>query len=176
MFHDKTVSALFGDFESAAAAVRALEASGFDHDHIAIVTGRPGEHADAHLDVTEHPTDISKDTSVDPVTGTEQGGLAGGAVGLVAGLVLFAVSGLGPVLAAGWLVTTAIGISFGMAGGFASTLVNAGTLPHHAEAYVAGVKAGGTLVSVRCKAEQVAEVEAILARTSTSGIPFKAAT
>ena len=49
--------------------------------------------------------------------GATAGALIGGAGGLLAGLGLLAIPGLGPVVAAGWLLAAATGADIGAAGG-----------------------------------------------------------
>ena len=54
---------------------------------------------------------------VDEVSGATKGagigGALGGGAGLLAGLGLLAIPGLGPVVAAGWLASTAVGVAWG---------------------------------------------------------------
>ncbi|RPI29109.1 MAG: DUF2382 domain-containing protein [Chloroflexota bacterium] len=75
--------------------------------------------------------------------------MLGGLGGLLVGLGLLAIPGIGPVLAAGPIVTTLAGAGVGAAaGGLVGALVNAGIPSEQAEMYVEGVKQGGTLVTV----------------------------
>ena len=76
------------------------------------------------------------------------GATAGGVVGLLTGLGLLAIPGVGPVVAAGWLVATAAGAAVGgTAGGIIGALTQAGTSEEDAYIYAEGVRRGGTLVS-----------------------------
>ena len=64
----------------------------------------------------------------------------GGAAGLLAGLGLLAIPGLGPVVAAGWLAATALGVTAGAAtGGIVGALTQAGVSNEDAPAYAEGV-------------------------------------
>jgi hypothetical protein len=66
----------------------------------------------------------------------------GGAVGLLAGLGLLAIPGIGPVVAAGWLVSTAAGAAAGGAtGGLIGALTQAGVSEEDAHVYAEGVPA-----------------------------------
>ncbi|WP_238296564.1 hypothetical protein, partial [Methylobacterium soli] len=83
-------------------------------------------------------------------TGATVGTVAGGAIGLLTGLGLLAIPGVGPVVAAGWLVTTLTGAGIGAAaGGLIGGLTGAGVSEADAHTYSEGVRRGGTLVTVR---------------------------
>jgi hypothetical protein len=91
------------------------------------------------------------------------GGVLGGGAGLLAGLGMLAIPGLGPVVAAGWLASLAVGAAAGAtAGGLAGALVSAGTSDDQAHVYSESVRRGGTLVSVRVADENAAATQAIL--------------
>jgi uncharacterized protein (TIGR02271 family) len=91
------------------------------------------------------------------------GTLAGGGAGLLAGLGMLAIPGLGPVVAAGWLVSTLVGAGAGAAvGGLAGSLIGAGVEENDAHAYAEGVRRGGALVTVRASEDQVDRVVDIL--------------
>src|SRR5205085_5078419 len=87
-------------------------------------------------------------------TGAGIGAGIGGAAGLLAGLGLLAIPGVGPVVAAGWLVATAAGAATGAvvggaAGGLVGSLTGAGVPENDAHFYAEGVRRGGTLVTAR---------------------------
>jgi hypothetical protein len=82
---------------------------------------------------------------------------------------LLAIPGVGPVVAAGWLVATAVGAVVGSgagaaAGGLVGSLTEAGVGEDDAHVYVEGVRRGGTLVTARVEGSYVAEVESIIRR------------
>jgi hypothetical protein len=93
-----------------------------------------------------------------PVAGT--GAVVGGAVGLLVGAGLLTIPIIGPVLAIGPLAAaigstaaalgaTALGAGIGAGiGGLAGGLMNAGVAEEDAQAYVEGVRRGGTLLTV----------------------------
>ena len=90
------------------------------------------------------------------------GATAGGVVGLLAGLGLLAIPGVGPVVAAGWLVATAAGAAVGgTAGGIIGALTQAGTSQEDAYLYAEGVRCGSTLVSARVADADRARYEAV---------------
>ena len=61
-----------------------------------------------------------------------------------------AIPGLGPVVAAGWLVSTAaLAVAGGAAGGLIGSLTQHGVDEDEANAYAEGVRRGGTLVTAR---------------------------
>jgi hypothetical protein len=99
--------------------------------------------------------------------GSGVGAVVGGGAGLLAGLGMLAIPGVGPIVAAGWLVATAVGAAAGAgvgaaSGGLIGSMVSAGVLKENAENYAEGVRRGGTLVTVRANDDQASKVEAIM--------------
>ena len=87
-------------------------------------------------------------------TGFEQGEGVAPLAGLLAGLGMLAISGLGPVVAAGWLVSTAaLAVTGGAAGGLIGSLTQHGVDEDEDNAYAEGVRRGGTLVTARVPEE-----------------------
>ena len=85
--------------------------------------------------------------------GAGLGAAVGGGAGLLAGLGLMAIPGIGPVVAAGWLASTALGAAAGAAtGGLIGAMINSGVPEEHAHVYSETVRRGGTLVTVRTTA------------------------
>ncbi|KTF70169.1 general stress protein [Sphingomonas sp. HT-1] len=156
----RTITRLFDDYSDAKTAVNALEQRGVPHDDLSIVANNAhGEHGDHDVtDVNEHG---------DVTRGASTGAALGGVGGLLAGLGLLAIPGLGPIVAAGWLASTAAGAAIGGIGGAATgslvgALKNAGHSEDEANVYSEGVRRGGTLVSARVPDDMVGEAEAIL--------------
>jgi uncharacterized protein (TIGR02271 family) len=161
---NKTITAFFENYEDASDAVRRLEASGVPHRDISLVANNEGErystHANRTFDGTNHHDDHDADGAG---TGATVGTLAGGGAGLLAGLGMLAIPGLGPVVAAGWLVSTLVGAGAGAAlGGLAGSLVDAGVDENDAHAYAEGVRRGGALVTVRASESEVSRIVDIL--------------
>ena len=96
----RTIARLFDDHSTAEAAVLDLENSGFSDADISLVR----RHA-----TTTGGTTTETDTSGAGV-GATIGTVVGGGAGLLAGLGLMAIPGVGPVVAAGWLVAALAGL------------------------------------------------------------------
>lgn len=172
-----TITRLFDNYSDAKSAVRDIEALGIAHDDLSIMANdhdadvsRGGSStADAITGDGQRGTNVGPDDHGDVSRGTSTGALLGGAGGLLAGLGLLAIPGLGPIVAAGWLASTAVGAGIGAAGGAATggivgALKNAGHSEEDAHVYSEGVRRGGTLLSARVPDARVAEVEAVLMR------------
>src|SRR5689334_12297630 len=114
-----TISRLYDDYALATQVVQDLEAAGLPSRDISIVannsdnwyretkpTDRVGSKRTKRLDRDRDGTD-------DRVEGAEAGAgigaVVGGAAGLLAGLGVIAIPGIGPVVAAGWLIATGAG-------------------------------------------------------------------
>jgi hypothetical protein len=154
----RTIARLFDRYAEAAAAVRDLEAAGFSHDDVSLVSS--GATADDAA-----PEDADEGGAAGAGTGATVGTLVGGGAGLLAGIGALAIPGVGPIVAAGWLVATLTGAGVGAAaGGLLGGLTTAGIGEEHAEIYAEGVRRGGNLVTVRTDDTRAVEAEAILAR------------
>jgi hypothetical protein len=148
----RTVCRVYDSYAQARTAVDAVQSSGVPAADVSIVANKyvSAEHAD-----------------VDEVSGGAKGagigGALGGGAGLLAGLGLLAIPGLGPVVAAGWLASTAVGAAAGAAtGGIVGALVDAGVDREHADVYSESVRRGGTMVTVRVPDEQAGRVATLL--------------
>jgi hypothetical protein len=153
----RTITRLFDDYADARTAVTELERLGVPHDDLSIVANNAHGHHDVG-DVNDHG---------DVTRGASTGAVLGGVGGLLAGLGLLAIPGLGPIVAAGWLASTAAGAAIGGAGGAATgslvgALKNAGHTDDEANVYSEGVRRGGTLVSARVPDNLVGQAEAVL--------------
>lgn len=182
------ITRLFDTHEHATQAVNELEAGGVSHDNISIVAsnsdnryGSADSTASGTTTGTTAMTDgtVSDDTATGAGTGATVGTLLGGGAGLLAGLGMLAIPGVGPVVAAGWLVATALGAGVGAAsGGLLGSLVGAGVSEEDANVYAEGVRRGSTLVTVRADDSQSAMVEQVMAKynavdASTRGAEYR---
>lgn len=168
----KTVTRLFDSHTEALASVEALEAAGIDHDKISIVSNNADNWHDGHrhasgADVSQIDGDDDNDAAEGAGKGATAGGLLGGGAGLLAGLGMLAIPGLGPVVAAGWLVSTAVGAAIGAAaggatGGLLGALKDAGHSEDEANVFSEGVRRGGTLISVKAHDDEALKVEETL--------------
>lgn len=162
------ITRMFDSYDEASSAVRELEASGVPHSDISIVANN----ADNRMTTTTGTDTMSATDPDAPATGAGTGAsvgtLVGGGAGLLAGLGMLAIPGVGPVIAAGWLVATLTGAGVGAAaGGLLGSLVGAGVPEEHAHVYAEGVRRGGTLVTVRAAEGQGTQAETILAKYAT---------
>ena len=161
----KVISKLYPTYERAQAAVRDLEAAGVKSSDISIVSNN----SDNWFSNNGSPKRVDRDgDGVDDRAegagkGAGVGAAVGGAAGLLAGLGLLAIPGVGPVVAAGWLVATAAGAAAGgLTGGIIGALTQAGVSEEDAHVYAEGVRRGGTLVTARVDDRNAAQLEATL--------------
>ena len=112
----QTITKVYDHYEQAQKAVRDLESVGIRSSEISLV---------ANKSVSEQHTNVADASEAG--TGAGIGAVVGGTAGLLTGLGLLAIPGLGPVVAAGWLATTAVGaVAGGATGGILGALVSAG--------------------------------------------------
>jgi hypothetical protein len=168
----RTVTRLFDSRSQAESAVRRLEAMGIDHDDLSLIShaGEAKGESRSFLD-RDADADGESDVAEGAGKGATTGGVLGAGAGLLAGLGMLAIPGLGPVVAAGWLASTAVGagvgaIAGGATGGLLGALKDAGVDEDDANVYAEGVRRGGTLVAVRVDDSQAAEVEQLLGAES----------
>ncbi len=164
-----TITRLFDSHIEALDAVSELEASGVAHDRISLVSNNTdkwhtGPLGDRHDDRRDN--DDNK-VAEGMGKGAATGGALGAGAGVLAGLGMLAIPGLGPVVAAGWLASTAVGAAVGAAaggatGGLLGALKDAGHSDDEAQVYSEGVRRGGTLVSVKADGDDTQRIEAVL--------------
>lgn len=100
------------------------------------------------------------DRDRDGVDDRAEGAGLGGAAGLLAGIGLLTIPGLGPVVAAVWLASMAVGAAAGAAtGGIVGALTEAGVSREDASRYAEGVRRGGTLVTASVPDQDRARLE-----------------
>ena len=141
----KTIVGLFDSFGEAQSVVRELEANGFAGGDISMVAQK----------------DVLSETKGDG-TATGTGAAIGAGLGLLAGLAAVTVPGVGVVAAVGPIIAT--GILGAVAGGLVGSLADAGVPADDAEAYVEGVRRGGTLVTVAARNEDAPRAVQIMER------------
>jgi hypothetical protein len=158
----RTITGLFDSHEQAEDAVRALKDAGISSDDISIVANNTdGQHASGDGD------EVAEGAGA----GAGVGAVVGGTGGLLAGLGMLAIPGIGPVVAGGWLVATAIGAVTGAAvggaaGGIIGALTDAGVDERDAHVYAEGIRRGGTLVTARVDDSRADAAAAILRDSS----------
>ena len=172
----RTVAHLYDTYDHAQSVVTELEAAGFSHDNVSIVANQGVSDAYNTAPTTTTATttgDYTSAVTTAPAastgagTGASIGTIIGGGAGLLAGIGALAIPGIGPIIAAGWLVAALTGAGAGAAaGGLLGSLTGAGIPEDHAHVYAEGVRRGSTLVTVRADDAQVTEAEAIMAKYS----------
>jgi hypothetical protein len=156
----RTITKLYDTYDDAAQTVRDLEAAKIPHDSISMMAN--------NADNRYAPVDSKKtEAGSGAGTGASIGTVLGGGAGLLAGLGVLAIPGVGPVVAAGWLVSTLVGAAAGAgigaaSGGIIGAMTEAGVSKEHAHVYAEGVRRGGTLVTARADENQAAVVEGIM--------------
>ena len=156
-----TISRLYDRYADAERAVTALAAAGIPQSDVSIVANNSDNWYNSGKKDRDH--DGVDDRAESAGKGAGIGAGLGGAAGLLAGLGLLAIPGLGPVVAAGWLVSTAVGAAAGAAtGGLIGALTEAGVSEEDAHTYAEGVRRGGTLVTARVPESDRARFESIL--------------
>lgn len=164
----RSIARLYDTADHARRAVAELEQAGFPHDDVSYLGGQGAE---LQRDTTAGATTTTEHDRGDTgagsgaATGATLGTVLGGGAGLLAGLGSLAIPGLGPVVAAGWLVAALTGAGAGAAaGGLLGGLASAGFGEEDAATYSEGVRRGGHLVVVRADDARALEAEAILDR------------
>jgi hypothetical protein len=151
----RSIARLYDTGSEAHAAVAALESAGFARDEISYM----GPESGRTVETTRGDTGAASGAA----TGATFGTLLGGGAGLLAGLGALAIPGVGPVVAAGWLVAALTGAGAGAAaGGLVGGLVSAGFGEEEAGTYSEGLRRGGHLVVVRAAEARALEAERIL--------------
>lgn len=162
----RAVTALFDSHEDAARVIDRIEAEGVPQSEIAIVSLNAAENrpiAAAEPGPAARPAEA--EAAEGAGAGATVGTVLGGGAGLLAGLGLIAIPGVGPLVAAGWLVTALSGAGVGAAaGGLIGALTGAGLSGTDAETYAEGVRRGGTLVTVRADGDLAERVVALMRR------------
>jgi hypothetical protein len=170
-----TISRLYDDYETASRAVDELERAGIPHSDISIVASNAEGWYDRNRTTSgvdpahDRDHDGRDDRAEGAAAGAGIGATLGGVAGLLAGLGLLAIPGIGPVVAAGWLASTAaVAAAGGTAGGLIGALTQSGVDEREANAYAEGVRRGGTLVTARVPDTDRARYEAILDRSAVN--------
>src|SRR5215211_9058927 len=163
----KTISRLYKDYDTGARVVDELERAGIPRDDISIVANNESGWFDRDRTTSrvDRDHDGRDDRAEGAAAGAGIGATLGGVAGLLAGLGMLAIPGIGPVVAAGWLASTAaVAVAGGATGGLIGALTQSGVGEDEAHAYAEGVRRGGTLVTVRVDERRRAAAEAIMQR------------
>ncbi len=136
------VFAIFPDRVSVEDAVSTLKAQGFRNTDISVLfPDNEGSRDFAHEKSTKAPEGAT--------TGAGTGVVVGGALGWLVGIGALAIPGIGPVIAAGPIVTALAGAgAVGAIGGIAGGLLGLGIPEYEAKRYEGRIHKGGILLSV----------------------------
>jgi len=154
--------------------MRDLEAAGVRHSDISIIASNADNWYSDKNPAASHATvdrdrDGVDDRAEGAAAGAGIGAAVGGVAGLLAGLGIMAIPGLGPVVAAGWLASTAaVAAAGGATGGIIGALTEAGVSDTDAHVYAEGVRRGGTLLTARVPEADRGRIEAILDRSAVN--------
>jgi hypothetical protein len=134
----RTVVALFPEGAEAYATIQELRQAGFALEQIGIATQDRSTDAPPALSNGENK---NEEATVGAITG----GVLGSLVGLIGSLL---IPGIGPVLVGG-VMASLVGAGVGAAtGGIVGALADSGVPEHDARYFDAGLRAGGTLVTI----------------------------
>ena len=180
-----TFTHVYDTHDEAEAAITRLEAAGIPHGDITLVGndygnrfGAPGANSIAGAPttaaaepMTTTATPVAPATETAAGTGASVGTIIGGGAGLLAGIGALAIPGVGPVVAAGWLVATLTGAGVGAgAGGLLGSLTGHGVPEQDAHVAAEGVRRGGSLVSVRADSSEAVRIEELLVDTGSMSL------
>ena len=118
-----TISRLYKDYDNGARVVAELERSGIPHTDISIVSNNESGWFDRDRPRRiDRDADGTDDRVEGAATGAGIGATLAGVAGLLAGLGMLVIPGIGPVVAAGWLASTAaVAAAGGAAGGLTAS-------------------------------------------------------
>ena len=159
MAKNKSVFGIYRTRSDAESAVAAFKDAGFSSSDISILLPESTSKAP----VTENSTKAPEGAAV----GVGSGAAVGGALGWLVGVGALTIPGIGPVVAAGPIVTALAGIGVGGAfGGFAGCLIGVGISEDEAQRYEGRLSKGGVLVAVHCEmADEINQAREIMERT-----------
>jgi hypothetical protein len=165
-----TISHLYDSYTDALAAVNSLKGAGVKDSDISLIANNADNWYSSDGKAGSFPDrdhDGKDDRAEAAGTGAGVGAAVGGAAGLLTGLGLMAIPGVGPVVAAGWLVSTLAGAAAGGAtGGVIGALTQAGVDATDADLYAEGLRRGGAVVSARVAAVDAPRFRAMMDRSA----------
>ena len=156
---------LYDSYDDARRAMNELVTAGIPQTDISIVANNANNRFTTK-DAGTYDT-VADEHHSGAGTGTGVGATVGGIAGLLAGLGIMAIPGVGPVVAAGWLASTALGaVVGGAAGGIIGALTDAGVPEEDAHIYAEGLRRGGSLLTVRVSDADRSRIETMLGSSS----------
>lgn len=147
----KRVMGVFKTEELAVLAIKRLETDGYTNNEISVIAKKRDK-----LERIEEVTDIhiEHEHSSGAVSGAVAGGVIGGIGALLVEIGVFAIPGVGPLLAAGPIALTIAGIAAGGAiGGVSGALMDYGFTETEAREYSTYLDQGNILVLVDVRSD-----------------------
>ena len=148
----RIVSRMYDSYGQAQRVVHKLEEAGFSSSEVSLVSRYRND--DTLADVA---------SGSGAAAGATAGAVVGGGTGLLTALGVIAIPGLGPLVAAGALATTLVGVAGGsLVGGLLGALTGSGISEEDAHLYAEGVRRGSSVVTVRTDDSRAAMADAIM--------------
>ncbi len=146
--------AVFGIYDSRAEVERAIDALKIDgfiaSDISVLLPDTKGSQEFAHVKGTKAPEGAA--------TGASTGIVIGGALGWLVGIGALAIPGVGPLIAAGPIVSALAGAGIGSTlGGISGALIGLGIPEYEAKRYEGMVLEGGILLSVHAETSRLVD-------------------
>ncbi len=168
-----TITRLYNSHAEARAMVEALRAANVGERNISVLASNADEWHKEKKPATypDKVLDGRDDRGEAAAAGAGVGAAVGGTVGILTGLGIMAIPGVGPIVAAGWLVATLAGAAAGGAtGSIIGALTQAGATPEEAEVYAESLRRGGAVVSARVEEADRARIAAVMDRSSVNAM------
>ena len=166
-----TITRLYNSHAEANSVVNALRAADVGERNISVLVSNADEwHRDKKpATYPDKDLDGKDDRGEAAAAGAGVGAAVGGTLGALTGLGIMAIPGVGPVVAAGWLVATLAGAAAGGAtGGAIGALTQVGATSEEAEVYAEALRRGGAVVSVKADDADRQRIESVMDRSSVN--------
>jgi hypothetical protein len=169
----KTIVGLYDNFNTTQQVLQDLANAGIARENISLVASdAAGEYGRQFTTTDDQVDEVGSGAGV----GAGVGAILGGIGGLLVGLGALAIPGIGPVIAAGPLITALAGAGIGaVAGGLVGALTEMGVPEEEAHYYAEGVRRGGHLVTVNSPDDMADEVRDIMNRYNPVDIDERSA-
>ncbi|MED2981428.1 general stress protein [Bacillus thuringiensis] len=157
---DRKIVGVFRTIDDAALVINELNDKGYSADNISAIAKdqKEIEHLEEKSgEKVNHETAYKAD--IFSATGLVAGGVAGGLGGLLTGLGILAVSGMGPIVAAGPIAAAIGGAGIGGgAGSLIGAFIGLGIPEEHAKKYEEYIYDGNILILVDAKLDDKLEI------------------
>jgi hypothetical protein len=162
---NKAVFAIYSTRAGAEHGAEMLLSSGFTTSDISVLFPE-------NLGSKEIGTEKSTKAPEGTAAGAGTGAVIGGTLGLLAGIGALAIPGIGPLIAAGPLISALAGIGVGgTVGGLTGALIGLGIPEYEAKRYEGRLQRGGILLSVHCEtSEDLKQAKTVLEATRAEDV------